>query len=234
MAQWPPRDEFSRYVLELRAVENAKAQTVRKHFEWLFERHGLPQAIRSDNGSPFACSRSVYGLSRLSAWWVALGIELERGRPGHPQDNGAHERLHRDISQQLESFGRSDQNTLDLWRQEFNDQRPHEALGMRTPREVYQNSPRKYDGGIEELDYGQLETRRVNKQGCISWCKQPLFVTCSLAGWSVGLKANEQQQLEVWFAKLLLGWIDPRVVNFVRADIAPKKLDAAKENKKAA
>jgi transposase InsO family protein len=228
------RDEFSRYVLELRAVENAKAQTVRKHFEWLFERHGLPQAIRSDNGSPFACSRSVYGLSRLSAWWVALGIELERGRPGHPQDNGAHERLHRDISQQLESFGHSDQNALDLWRQQFNDQRPHEALGMRTPREVYHNSPRKYDGGIEDLDYGQLQTRRVNKQGCISWCKQPLFVTCSLAGWSVGLKANEQQQLEVWFAKLLLGWIDPRVVNFVRADIAPKKIDAAKKNKKAA
>ena len=98
------RDEFSRYVLELRAVENAKAQTVRKHFEWLFERHGLPQAIRSDNGSPFASTRSVYGLSRLSACWVALGIELERGRPGHPQDNGAHERLHRDISQQLESL----------------------------------------------------------------------------------------------------------------------------------
>ena len=228
------RDEFSRYVLELRAVENAKAQTVRKHFEWLFERHGLPQAIRSDNGSPFASTRSVYGLSRLSAWWVALGIELERGRPGHPQDNGAHERLHRDISQQLESFGHSDQNTLDLWRQEFNDQRPHEALGMRTPREVYQNSPRKYDGGIEELDYGQMETRRVNKQGCISWSKQPLFVSCSLAGWSVGLKANEQQQLEVWFAKLLLGWIDPRVVNFVRADIGPKKIDAAKKIKKAA
>ena len=77
------RDEFSRYVLELRAVENAKARRVRKHFEWLFERHGLPQAIRSVNGSPFACTRSVYGLSRLSAWWVALGIELERGRrPG--------------------------------------------------------------------------------------------------------------------------------------------------------
>jgi len=95
----------------------------------------------------------------------------------------------------LESFGHSDQNTLDLWRQEFNDQRPHEALGMGTPRQVYQNSPRKYDGGIEDLDYVQLETRRVNKQGCR---------------------------------------IDPRAVNFVRADIGPKKTDAAKKIKKAA
>ena len=103
---------------------------------------------------------------------------------------------------------------------------------MRTPREVYQNSRRKYDGGIEELDYGQMETRRVNKQGCISWSKQPLFVSCSLAGWSVGLKPNEQQQLEVWFAKILLGWIDPRVANFFRADIGPKKTDATKKIKK--
>jgi transposase InsO family protein len=82
-------------------MENARTKTVKSSFERLFERHGLPEAIRSDNGSPFASRQAVHGLSRLSAWWVALGIDLERGRPSHPQDNGAHERLHRDISMEL-------------------------------------------------------------------------------------------------------------------------------------
>ena len=96
------RDEHSRYVLELRRMPDARTETVRNCFERLFERHGLPTAIRSDNGTPFAQVSGVRGLSRLSAWWVALGIDLERGRPGHPQDNGGHERLHRDIRLELE------------------------------------------------------------------------------------------------------------------------------------
>src|ERR1700680_2155961 len=103
------RDEYSRYLLELRALDNARSQTVQKSFERLFERYGLPGAIRSDNGSPFASRCAVHGLSRLSAWWGALGIDLERGRPGHPQDNGAHERLHRDISLELQCLGQIDQ-----------------------------------------------------------------------------------------------------------------------------
>src|SRR5207302_4350367 len=86
------RDEYSRYLLEVRALEDARTETVRQSFERLFERYGLPQAMRSDNGSPFASMQGLLGLSRLSVWWVALGIDLERGRPGHPQDNGAHER----------------------------------------------------------------------------------------------------------------------------------------------
>jgi len=121
---------------------------VRKRFERLFECYGLPEAIRSDNGSPFASRRAIHGLSRLSAWWVALGIDLERGRPGHPQVNGAHERLHRDISLELQCLGRVDPNSLELWRQEFNEQRPHEALGMRRPSELYHHSARAYRGGI--------------------------------------------------------------------------------------
>jgi transposase InsO family protein len=139
------RDEHSRYVLELRALGNARTQTVRNNFERLFERHGLPQAIRSDNGAPFASVHGLFGLSRLSAWWVALGIDLERGRPGHPQDNGAHERMHGDISREIEALGQSDQDSLDLWRESFNYERPHEALGMRCPGELYRASERKYE-----------------------------------------------------------------------------------------
>ena len=115
------RDEFSRYVLELRAMDNARSQTVREVFERIFERHGLPEAIRSDNGAPFASVQALHGLSRLSAWWVALGIDLERGRPAHPQDNGGHERLHRDIAEELESLGQgATPEALELWREEFN------------------------------------------------------------------------------------------------------------------
>ena len=212
------RDEHSRYVLELRRMADARTATVRDCFERLFERHGLPGAIRSDNGSPFAHVRGLLGLSRLSAWWVALGIDLERGRPGHPQDNGGHERLHRDIRTELEP-GTAQQEALDLWRQEFNHERPHEALGMRCPGEVYQKSQRLYEGSPEDLEYPGLHARRVGPQGRIMWGGMPLFITTSLAGWSVGLKPMENGRLEVWFGRLLLGWIDPATESFLRADI---------------
>ncbi len=133
--------------------EDGRSETVRKSFERIFERHGLPEAIRSDNGSPFASRQGPFGLSRLSAWWVVLGIDLERGRPGHPQDNAGHERMHKDISRELEAVGECDQAALDVWRETFNYGRPHEALGMRCPGEVYLASERKYEGTPEDLDY---------------------------------------------------------------------------------
>ena len=223
------RDEHSRYVLELRRMSDARTATVRDCFERLFERHGLPGAIRSDNGSPFAHVRGLLGLSRLSAWWVALGIDLERGRPGHPQDNGGHERLHRDIRTELEP-GTVEQEALDLWRQEFNYERPHEALGMRCPAEVYQKSQRSYAGSPEDLEYPGMHARRVGPQGRIGWAGIPLFITSSLAGWSVGLKPLADGRLEVWFGRLLLGWIDPTTESFLRADIRPQEAGQSKPN----
>jgi transposase InsO family protein len=217
------RDEHSRYLLEVRALEDARTQSVRKSFERLFERQGLPGAIRSDNGSPFASVHSLFGLSRLSAWWVALGIDLERGRPGHPQDNAAHERMHRDISRELEALGQSEQTALDLWKQTFNYERPHESLGMRTPSEVYVASSRKYEGTPEDLDYPQMCTRRVSAHGAIKLDGQTLFLSTSLTGWSVGLKPIAQNLMEVWFGRLLLGQIDLSTSSFNRADIRPIK-----------
>jgi transposase InsO family protein len=216
------RDEHSRYVLELRRMPDARTGTVRQCFERLFERHGLPGAIRSDNGSPFAHVRGLLGLSRLSAWWVALGIDLERGRPGHPQDNGGHERLHRDIGVELEP-STAQQEALDLWRQEFNQERPHEALGMKCPAEVHQPSPRPYAGTPEDLEYPGMDSRRVTAQGSIGWESTPLFISTCLAGWSVGLKYLAQGRWEVWFGRLLLGWIDPATQSFLRADIRPQE-----------
>ena len=202
------RDEYSRYLLEVRAVEDGRSETVRKRFEQIFERHGLPEAIRSDNGSPFASRQGLLGLSRLSAWWVVLGIDLERGRPGHPQDNAGHERMHQDISRELEAVGECDQDALDLWRESFNYERPHEALGMRCPGEVYLASERKYEGTPEDLDYPKMCSRRVSPKGLISLEGQPLFLSTSLGGWSVGLKPIAEDLMEVWFGRLLPGQVD--------------------------
>ena len=214
------RDEHSRYVLELRRLADATTQRVRQCFERLFERYGLPQAIRSDNGVPFAHVRGLLGLSRLSAWWVALGIDLERGRPAHPQDNGGHERLHRDIRTELQPKV-GEQETLDLWRQEFNQERPHEALGMKCPSQVYAASSRRYTGTPGDVEYPSLESRKVSPQGHIMWGGYRYFLSTSLSGWSVGLKALEDGKFEVWFGRLLLGWVDPTTTSFQRADIRP-------------
>jgi transposase InsO family protein len=214
------RDEHSRYILELRRLPDARTQTVRAAFERLFEMHGLPGAIRSDNGSPFAHIEGILGLSRLSAWWVALGINLERGRPGHPQDNGGHERMHRDIWRELEP-STAEQAALDLWREEFNGQRPHEALGMRCPAEVYTPSAKKYEGTPEDLEYSGMASRRVDTKGCIRWKATRFFIGTSLADWSVGLKPQTEGTYEVYFGGLLLGWLEPATQSFQRADIRP-------------
>ena len=216
------RDEYSRYVLEVRRMADARGSTVRACFERLFERHGLPAAIRSDNGTPFAHPRALFGLSRLSVWWVALGIDLERGRPGCPQDNGGHERLHRDMSAELQP-GTSEQAALELWREEFNRERPHEALGMKCPAEVYQNSSRAYEGTPEDLEYPGLNRRLVTRLGTIVWHQLSFFLSASLTGWSVGLKPVEQGRYEIWFGRLLLGWMDPATHSFLRAEDRPQE-----------
>jgi putative transposase len=217
------RDEHTRYVLELRAMEDARSATVRRVFERLFERYGLPQNMRSDNGAPFAAMSALFGLSRLSAWWVALGIDLERGRPGHPQDNGAHERLHRDISLEVEGVtGAHRQAALDLWREQFNQERPHEALGMRTPAELYVRSAHKYHGTPEALQYHTMASRKVDASGMIKWEAERYFLSTSLVGWNVGVQ-SVTEGLNVWFGRLLLGQIDPSSASFLRADIRPQK-----------
>lgn len=212
------RDEHSRMILELRAVKDASTGTVRSCFERLFEAHGLPAAIRSDNGPPFASANGLHGLSRLSAWWLALGIDLERSRPGCPQDNGAHERMHLDVRKELQAgrIGRT-QEAFDQWREEFNTQRPHESLGMATPAECYQPSTRIYEGTPEELDYQGMETRRVQNGGTIRMRGEPILISTSLAGWDVGLGEREAERIELWFANLMLGHLHTDTLSFKAA-----------------
>ncbi len=213
------RDAFSRYVLCTDILPDGKSDTVRGRFERLFELYGMPKCIRSDNGSPFACTRAPLGLSRLSAWWVALGIDLDRGRPGHPQDNGGHERMHGDIACQVEGCVDGDtsanQAALDTWRREFNNERPHEALDMRVPADLYVKSQRKYEPGELELTYPMEYLRRkVNPNGEISILHTGIYLSASLAGWEVGLKPASEGRYMVWFGPLCLGHIDLETESF--------------------
>ncbi len=177
-------------------------------FERLFEQYGLPQAIRSDNGAPFAHTQALFGLSRLSVWWVALGIDLERGRPGHPQDNGGHERMHRDIARELEPR-KAEQAALDLWQEEFNHERPHEGLGHEMPGA---NLPTLGAGFIrahrKTLIIHGMHCRRVDKHGKVNWQGAEITISGSLRGWSVGLDALADGKVEVWFGRLKLGWLE--------------------------
>lgn len=213
------RDEFSRYVLDLRIMPDARTGTVRRSFEKLFENNGLPGAIRSDNGAPFASRTGILGLTQLSAWWIALGIDLERGRPGCPQDNGAHERLHLDIHLELERQRLGEQQALlDQWRETFNQERPHESLGMKFPKEVYQRSSRRYEGTPEDLEYPGMETRVVQAAGTINWRQQKIPVSHALIGWSVGIEPTSKSGFwNVWFGNLLLGQMEPATASLHRA-----------------
>jgi transposase InsO family protein len=208
------RDEYSRMILDLRVLVDARTESVRECFERLFERYGLPRVIRSDNGVPFAATNALLGLTRLSVWWLALGIDLDRNRPGCPQDNGGHERMHLDV-RDLEIRREEDQAAFDVWREEFNTERPHEFLGMRVPAEVYQRSDRPYTGTPDDIDYSCLSTRRVHKrQGTIKHRCQQVFISAALGGWSVALNPSADGLLEVWFSKLLLGHLDPKASSF--------------------
>jgi hypothetical protein len=185
----------------------------------LFERYGLPGTIRSDNGQPFAASSAPLGLSQLSAWWVALGIDLDRIDPGHPQQNGAHERMHRDLAVELQ--GRIKGNRIEqaaaaeMWMHSYNHERPHEALGMRVPAEVYRPSERPYHGTPDELEYpAGYEQRKVNRCGQIRLENRLIQLSTALSGWNVGLKATGPGLYVVYFGRLCLGRIDVPAESF--------------------
>lgn len=213
------RDAYSRYILCADVLADSKSETVQSRFERLFEMYGLPQTIRSDNGSPFACTRAPLGLSRLSAWWVALGINLDRIAPGHPEQNGGHERMHRDIACELEGCIDGDvsahQAALETWRHEFNNERPHEALEMRVPADLYVKSERRFDLKTFELSYPQEYLRRkVSVTGSIKIMNCFIRISVALRGWEVGLKATELGRYKIWFGPLCLGQIDMEMESF--------------------
>ena len=143
-------DHASRYLLLCEAMESNAEKTAFTAFERLFKERGLPQAIRSDNGVPFASPNGLFNLSRLSVWWLRLGISIERIRPGHPQQNGRHERMHLTLKKEATRPAGANllqqQAKFDAFLEVFNNERPHEALNMKCPAEVYSSSCRPYQG----------------------------------------------------------------------------------------
>lgn len=185
------RDAFSRMVLAAVVVANSRTATVRRVLEKLFAKYGVPGAMLMDNGSPWICSRSRAGLTKLSAWLVSLGIRLYRSRPGCPQDNGGHERMHRDLDELRLSPARSrraQQPVCDRWVLDFNHVRPHDALGGKTPAEVYGSPPRRPMTVRHPIYPSGFITRRVVSSGDILLDGDRACLGRPFAGQLVGLK----------------------------------------------
>jgi len=212
------RDAFSRFVLSV-TLTRTTVHDVIPIFEALFRKHGLPAAIQCDNGNPFVNVRARGGLSRLSAWWVSLGIRIIRSRPGCPQDNGGHERMHRDIAREIESSPAQttalQQRVLDKWRQEFNHVRPHDGLDGKTPAEVYRSSERRFQGPRPAIYPPHFVVHRVFRNGTMRLNGDSYFISNSLSGHEVGLEPLDTMRWKVWFHHLDCGelealpkWID--------------------------
>ena len=204
------RDLHSRFILETRLMESKTSEAVRAVLTELFKEYGLPKVIRSDNGSPFASNNGILSLTSLSAWWITLGIIPDRTDKGKPGQNGSLERMHADIANEIEGKihggRRQNQAMLDIWRDEYNNVRPNEAIGMKTPAEVYLPSERKYEGDFDDLEYppGFLP-RKVLKNGSISLFGLRITISYSLKGLTVGLKEIESGMYHVFLADFLLG-----------------------------
>jgi hypothetical protein len=207
------RDEYSKFIFSIKALEKGDIFNVRKEFERVFRQYGMPDVIRSDNGPPFASMTSLLGLTKLSVWWMALGIKLDRIEPGSPYQNGGHERMHLDMARELEERIEGDmrmhQNEFDRWRKEFNTERPHQALGMKTPESVYTCSENEFIPTLEDLEYpGTYRSRRVNDRGCINLKRQRYFIGNPFSGYYVGIKPVKTGEQIVWFGDYRLGTLD--------------------------
>jgi putative transposase len=209
-------DGYSRFLLRCQGLHGETGGVVvRPIFEVTMREYGVPDALRTDNGTPFA-STGLGGLTDLSIWFVRLGIRLERGRPACPQDNGRHERLHRTLHEATmetpAAHVRAQQRVFDAFRQEYNEERPHEALGGQTPAEVYQPSPREFPARLPKSPEYPAEwaTRAVRAGGQMSWQGEDIMLSKVLKEQTVGLEPTDDGVWRVWFGGHELGVFDER------------------------
>ena len=213
-------DHASRYLLLCEALESNAEKTAFTAFERLFKERGLPQAIRSDNGVPFASPNGLFNLSRLSVWWLRLGISIERIRPGHPQQNGRHERMHRTLKQDTTNPSAktlpAQQKRFDEFVRVYNHERPHEALRNETPGSVYVPSTRVLPRYTKAHRYpDSFQTRRVNDAGDISWHKNRVFISQVFRGEDIALEKIEENLYRVHFCSLEVGTFDVNDMRFI-------------------
>jgi putative transposase len=214
-------DAHSRYLLRCHIVPKADGVHVAAIFEAAFREHGLPRVIHTDNGAPFA-SRAPGGLSRVSMQWVKLGIVPERSRLASPQDNGRHERMHSTLKQATlkppERTPRRQQESFDRFQQEYNHERPHEALEDRTPASCYRPSRRQMPRRMPELEYGDdVMVRRISQQGSLKMNGERTFVSEIFAYEWLGLRALDQRFFEVLYGPVTIGYLDGYEHGFHRA-----------------
>jgi transposase InsO family protein len=207
-------DQYSRYLIGCEALESTKEVSAIENFKRLFRDYGLPRTIRTDNGLPFA-ARSIFGLSKLSVLWLRLGIEIERIRPGHPEQNGQHERMHRTLKETVtKPAGKNllqQQEIMDSFLKVFNEERPHEALQMKCPADVYHSSDRVYPEILDEFNYtGSDLIRRISGCGTISISRggssRKIFISEVFANQEVGIKKIEEGVWSVRFMDFNLGY----------------------------
>lgn len=215
-------DHASRYLLLCEAFESTQEVYAFTAFDWLFKERGLPDAIRSDNGVPFACPSALFQLSKLSVWWLRLGIDIERIKPGCPQQNGRHERMHLTLKKQTTRPAKANslqqQAVFDEFALEFNNERPHEALGMKFPAECYTPSTKKYDG-LPQLEYPFHDrTVTVTPYGKICMLGEKIYLSQVFSGQTLGLKEVEENTWLVSFMNYDLGYIDLESKNIKQLD----------------
>lgn len=207
-------DNFSRYLLQCRGLARPTRTEVQPWFEWVFREYGLPEAIRTDNGAPFA-SLAVGGLSRLSAWWIRLGIRPERIEPGRPDQNGRHERMHRTLKEAVvvppAATLEAQQHRFNAFVAEYNAERSHEALDRRTPSELYTPSVRPYPVKLAPIEYGsEVTVRRVRHNGEIRWKGHLIYVSEVLAKEPIGIRPIDDFLWELRYSFHPLGVFDER------------------------
>jgi putative transposase len=207
-------DHFSRAVLLCRGLGSTKTAAARPALLALFQEIGLPDAIRSDNGAPFA-STALHGLSPLNVWWMQLGIVHQRIRPGYPQGNGTHERMHRELKRETAApaaaTGRAQQRRFDAFRRRYNEERPHEALGQRTPATLWQPSARAYPARIAGPEYPKhFERRRIGSGGIFKFRSRTVFLTHALEGRDIGLEEVTDGVWNIVYYRTVLARLDER------------------------
>ena len=213
------RDAYSRYILSIKILEKSDTSSVKQEFLRIFRQYGLPKVIRSDNGPPFASQFNVFSLTRLAVWWMSFGIKLDRIDPGSPYQNGAHERMHCDMKKELE--GQIDgnlryhQKVFDEWREEYNTERPHQALGNKTPASIYCTSARTFQEEIDRIEYPRgYKSRMVNDRGWMNFKSKRIFIGVPFSGYNVGIRSGKSDDYEIWFDDFCIGTIDAQTFDY--------------------
>jgi transposase InsO family protein/predicted DNA-binding protein YlxM (UPF0122 family) len=205
-------DAASRYLLRCHIVEKTDTPHVLAIFEAAFREYGLPVAMRTDNGPPFA-TRAIAGLSPLALYWIKLGILPERIAPGRPDQNGRHERMHRTLKAETAKPAaanpRAQQKSFDRFRTLFNQERPHHALAMKTPAECYCFSPRNYPARVPQVEYpAEMSVRKVGPCGTFGWKGEKIFLSEVLDNEPIGLQRIEEDLWRVHFATIPIALFD--------------------------